>query len=135
MARISDTNAMIGGMNPALQSGVWHFCTCPPEQAAAMLAHALASMQEAEGLSLILPEAQAAAAGLMSENPMVMITLQVNSALDGVGLTAAVATALTQASIPCNVVAANHHDHIFVPVDKADSAVQTLLGLAAQARH
>ncbi len=130
MARVRETNAMISGMKPALQPGVWHFCTCAPDQAVDLVPHALATMHEAEGLSLILPEDQAATAGLISDMAMSMITLQVHSALDGVGLTAAVAQVLTLAGIACNVVAANHHDHVFVPVKDADTAVDVLRALA-----
>jgi hypothetical protein len=46
---------------------------------------------------------------------MACLTLRVHSALDGVGLTAAVASALAEIGIPCNMVAAFHHDHAFVP--------------------
>ena len=54
--------------------------------------------------------------------------LQVHSALDGVGLTAAVAGALAAAGIACNVIAAFHHDHLFVPAARAGAVL-----LAAQA--
>lgn len=43
-----------------------------------------------------------------------------------VGLTAAFATALGQAGISCNAVAGAYHDHIFVPVERADLAVAVL---------
>jgi hypothetical protein len=57
--------------------------------------------------------------------------LTVHSALDGVGLTAAVASALADAGIPCNMVAAFHHDHAFVPLDDAPRALAILQDLAA----
>ncbi|AUW47259.1 ACT domain-containing protein [Rhizobium leguminosarum] len=57
---------------------------------------------------------------------MRQITLNVNSALDGVGLTAGVAGCLAEAGIPCNMVAAYHHDHIFVPAGLADRASHLL---------
>ncbi|XXE67240.1 ACT domain-containing protein [Pseudomonas sp. R1-6] len=40
-----------------------------------------------------------------------IVTLTVHSALDAVGLTAAFATALGNAGISCNVIAAYYHDH------------------------
>ena len=52
-----------------------------------------------------------------------------NSALDGVGLTAAVSGALAAEAIPCNVVAAFHHDHIFVPSGMAERALAVLKAL------
>jgi len=54
------------------------------------------------------------------------ITLTVRSALTGVGLTAAFATALGNEGISANVFAAYYHDHIFVSVDDADRAMAAL---------
>ncbi len=58
------------------------------------------------------------------------ITLEVHSALEAVGLTAAVARVLTDAGIPSNVIAALHHGHLFAPVDRAGEALAALEGLA-----
>jgi len=52
--------------------------------------------------------------------------------LAAVGLTAAVARALADAGISCNVVAAAHHDHLFVPVDRAAEAIEALSRLQSQ---
>nr|WP_269151213.1 ACT domain-containing protein [Spelaeicoccus albus] len=59
------------------------------------------------------------------------ITLQVHSALDAVGLTAAVSTALATAEISCNVIAGNYHDHLLVPIDRLDDALGVLRELTA----
>jgi hypothetical protein len=76
---------------------------------------ALGWFREREGVSLILERSTAATLGFDVSLPVRRIVLQVHSALDGVGLTAAVSAALCAEAIPCNVVAAYHHDHIFVP--------------------
>ena len=60
------------------------------------------------------------------------ITLDVNSALDGVGLTAAVAQALAARGIAANVVAGFHHDHVFVPAAQGEAALAALEARAAQ---
>ena len=57
------------------------------------------------------------------------LTLDVESALDSVGLTAAVATALAAQRIPCNVLAGFHHDHLLVPESRADEAMAILRSL------
>lgn len=54
------------------------------------------------------------------------ITLTVHSALSGVGLTAAFATALGKEGLSANVVAAYYHDHIFVAVEDAERAMAAL---------
>lgn len=42
------------------------------------------------------------------------------------GLTAAVSAKLAAKGISANVIAAFYHDHIFVPVDKAELAIAAL---------
>ncbi|MCX7566336.1 ACT domain-containing protein [Sulfitobacter sp. F26169L] len=123
---VKDTRAMISGMAPLLDETVYHFCTAPEE----LLPQALASFREDEGLSLILSEDVAAEHGLQSALPMMRITFTVHSALDGVGLTAAVAGELARAGIACNMVAGAHHDHAFVPAQDAARAVALLSALA-----
>ena len=53
-----------------------------------------------------------------------------HSDLAAVGLTAAVATALADDGIACNVIAGFHHDHLFVRDRRADRAVAALEALA-----
>ena len=125
-APVKDRAAMISGMAPELNTTVWHFCTGPNADPTG----ALASFEEDEGTSLILPDALAEARGFDRSMPMARITLRVHSALDGVGLTAAVAGALADAGIPCNMVAAFHHDHAFVPWDVRHDALEILRSLA-----
>ena len=86
--------------------------------------------REAEGVSLILPAALSPP-GVQASSEMRMITLTVQSSLNGIGLTAAVSTALAGAGIPCNMVAAFHHDHVFVPAEMADRALAVLRSLSA----
>ncbi len=126
---VKETQAMIAGMAPLLDDAVYHFCVGPE----ALLSQAIAYFREDEGLSLILTDSVAQAHDLQSDLPMKRITLSVFSALDGVGLTAAVATVLAQAGIACNMVAGIHHDHAFVPAHKAEEAVALLKSLAESA--
>lgn len=128
---VQDRDAMIAGMQPDLYPHSYVFCTLPDTAAAGdLLRHALATFHEDEGLSLLLPLDIAAARGFPTDQPMRRITLQVYSSLSGVGLTAAVATALADAGIPCNMIAATCHDHAFVPADMADRALAILKDLS-----
>lgn len=121
---------MIAAMDPVLEPGAWVFAaTDDADRLAEASSHALGRFREDEGVTLILPTADAGRLGLDASAPMRRITLRVNSALDGVGLTAAVATALADAAIPCNMVAAYHHDHVFVPAADAERALAILVGL------
>ncbi|KPA22966.1 ACT domain protein [Shimia sp. SK013] len=118
---------MISGMNPELKNGLYVFTiTREKEVLERLLPEALCLYREAEGLSMILPVAVAAREGFDTDQPMRCITLNVYSALEGVGLTAAVATELAAHGIACNMVAAYHHDHAFVPAAQAENAVRIL---------
>ena len=119
---------MIACMQPTLVGGEFVFVTSSaavPE----LVQEAIAMFQEAEGTSLILPLLAAQAAGMSVDAPMRQITLKVHSSLEGVGLTAAISNALADANIACNVVAAYHHDHIFVPRGQAHQALGMLKAL------
>lgn len=127
---VKSAGGMISGMRPRLQPGAFVFVTMGAEDTRPeVIKDALATFQELEGLSLILPVARARAHGFDVALPMCCITLMVHSALDGVGLTAAVAGALAAHDIPCNMVAAYHHDHAFVPAQDGDKALDILLAL------
>jgi hypothetical protein len=87
------------------------------------------TVREEEGLTLVLERDEADRAGVGYEYVAARITLQVHSSLAAVGLTAAVAAALTEHDISCNVVAGFFHDHLFVPLDRADEALEALEAL------
>lgn len=86
----------------------------------------VASMREGEGLTLVLPEAQAKKRSFAVLWQARWITLTVNTELKAVGITAAFATALADNDIACNVIAGAYHDHLFVPVELADRAMAVL---------
>ena len=118
-APVTETAAMIAGMAPALDPRVWRFVVLAEEPPA----DAFAVIREAEGTTAIL-------AGAGEGPAFARITLMVHSALEGVGLTAAVSAALAGAGIACNVVAGYHHDHIFVPWERREEALDILRRLA-----
>lgn len=131
---VRETQAMLAGMKPRLTSGEFVFCTTRDQGLITRASpSALGSFREEEGTTLILARSDAKALGFDDSMPMRRIVLDVFSALDGLGLTAGVASALTAANIPCNMVAAYHHDHVFVPADRADEAVAVLNEVAAGA--
>lgn len=116
-------------MQPVLQPGTYVFATVellPP----ALAGHALMTFKEREGITIIVPVAIADDFHLSYNYVAAWITLQVHSALEAVGLTAAVAGALTGAGISCNVVAGFYHDHLFVAKEDGERAVKVLADLA-----
>jgi hypothetical protein len=84
------------------------------------------TVSEPEGLTLVLMRDDADEAGLAYDYVAGWITLRADTTLEQVGLTAAFSARLAEAGISCNVVAGFHHDHLFVPHDRADEAVALL---------
>jgi hypothetical protein len=116
-------------MRPQLNAGDYVFCTLDNADAVRGL-EVLGSFREAEGLTVIVEREAAQQAGLVFDYVAAWITLNVHSALQAVGLTAAFANALGKAGISCNVIAAYYHDHIFVSREDADRAMDVLWALS-----
>ena len=127
---IRDTDAMIAAMDPVMDPLFYAFTIDGEIPAAARL---FATIHEAEATTAILGfvEGEYPANG---DAPYRRIVLQVHSSLEGVGLTAAVSATLAEAGIACNVVAAFHHDHVFVPARRASDAMALLEGLQRRSR-
>ncbi len=129
----TDLRSLLKNLAPRLADGTFVFCSVP---GGAYGDHAalqpLGAFAEAEGLTLILSREQAVSAKLPFEGEFAMISLGVFSSLSAVGLTAAVSTALAEHGISANVVAAFHHDHVFVPVERADEALDVLFRAGAR---
>jgi len=128
---IADLAALLAGMQPELQPGTWAWCVLPPGTPAGDV-EAVATMREAEGLTVVVAEAAAHARGWPVAFRSAWITLRVHSDLAAVGLTAAFARALGDAGIACNVVAGVHHDHVFVPAERAGEALAALEALQSR---
>jgi hypothetical protein len=131
---VREGRAMLAGMTPVLKDGLFVFCITEQRDIAERArTYALSWFEEDEGISLILKLPDAERFGFDVQYPMARIVLKVFSALDGVGLTAGVSSALADAGVPCNMVAAYHHDNVFVPAAMAQQAMAVLLEVQAKA--
>ena len=86
----------------------------------------ICSFKESKGYSIIISKEEATSNNLPFYFISAWITLNIDSTLDSVGLTSSFSRELTKAGISCNVVAAYHHDHIYVPYKKRLEAVKIL---------
>ena len=89
-----------------------------------------AVIAEAEGTTAVVSITEAERRGWPVEFVAAWLTVSVHSSLDAVGLTAALANVLTDCGISCNVLAGYFHDHLLVPLDRADEAIAALEALA-----
>ena len=126
MTGITDLAKLLSSMAPKLYDEEYVFCTLTGQYGDFSTLEPISAFIEEEGLSLLIPMQKAKQADITFESSFKMITLSVHSSLEAVGLTAAVATKLTEYGISANVIAAYHHDHIMVQSDKANAAMAAL---------
>ena len=119
-------------MDPQVVPGIFVFATVSQIESVPDDVGVYSTVSEAEGLSVVIAYDDAHRFGLTEPVKLGWITLTVNSSLVGVGLTAAVSGVLAEHGIACNVIAGHHHDHLLVPVDEVDAAIQLLKTLADQ---
>ncbi len=126
---VSNLKAMLASMSPKLNDERVAYLSSKDVQA--VLAKLppesiIGTFREEEATTFIVELTAAENSGLEILFRGAWITLTVHSALSGVGLTAAFATALGKEGISANVVAAYYHDHIFVAVEDAERAMAAL---------
>lgn len=115
-------DTLLKTMQPQLADGKWVFRTSESGVDAATLETAILMFREPEGVTIISP-ATPSDEGLPT---WTMITLSIHSDLEAVGFLAAIATSLAAIGIPVNAVSAYYHDHIFVPHERRDDALECL---------
>ncbi|MCI5106792.1 MAG: ACT domain-containing protein [Pseudomonadales bacterium] len=127
MAGEVDLDKLLALLQPKLLPGEFVFCSVPSAPFSELdRLSPLACYFEEEGMSLILKKQIAQTHGIKHTSVFRCITLSVHSSLDAVGFTAAVANKLAANGIPANVVAAFYHDHVFVPEERAEQALEFL---------
>jgi hypothetical protein len=127
----TDLAAMLASLDVERRPGTFTFVT---GEWPTLVDAAHAAIDETEGRTLVVSVDAAEAAGAPVGFEAAWLTLTVHSALEAVGLTAAFSAALGDEGIPCNVLAGYHHDHLLVPVDRAEDAVRILRELGSSSR-
>lgn len=128
MSGETDITRLLGALDPRPDPREYGFARvagAPPEGL-----DWFALIREPGGLTIIAPAARLEEAGIAHTPGWACITLGVHSSLSAVGLTAAVAGALTQGGISANVVAGHDHDHVLVPWARRDEALALLIRLS-----
>ncbi len=124
-------DVLIESMQPVLHETVYVFATVGDSYDTSTV-EPIMQFREKEGLTLILARDSATKAGLQSEFPCRMITLNIHSSLDAVGFLARITTRLARLNMGVNPVSGYYHDHLFVPSDRAEDALSELLQMSTQ---
>ena len=115
---------LLNTMQPLLMDGKWVFRTSVNGFDVATLETAILMFREPEGVTIISPATQCECDEGLPR--WAMITLSIHSDLEAVGFLAAITTSLAAIGIPVNAVSAYYHDHIFVPYERRDDALECL---------
>lgn len=89
----------------------------------------LGTFQEKEGITIIATNEYLTQHELQPEVLFAKLTVEVETSLQLIGLTAVLATKLAEQNISANVIAGYFHDHIFVQYDARKKALEVLNSL------
>lgn len=128
----TNLNKLLKTLRPKLNAGEYVYCLVDDLQRVP-LQETLFFFREQEGHTIIVSRETAERYKLAYTYIASWITLTVHSSLEAVGLTAVFSKALADTGISCNVVAAYHHDHLFVSSSDATKALKVLEGLSQTA--
>ena len=124
--------ALLRDMKPAMQEGVFVFCTIAEDERIPAAIAPLLTFREPEGTTVVIRRKEAESTGLPYQFASRLITLSIHSSLDAVGFLAAITARLAEAGISVNAVSALYHDHLFVPDHRADEALRLLQNISAR---
>jgi hypothetical protein len=123
----SELDYLLKNMQPVLDEHRLVFCSLPPEKAEEYLSVCQGFYCEREGVTVIIDKHLADLEELPYELVFKRITLNVYSSLGAVGFLARITEVLAAQGFSVNVISAYHHDHLYIQVNQAQSALETLL--------
>jgi hypothetical protein len=122
----SNLTVQLKSMHPKLQSDMFVFLTVKDDFPADIQTRAVMVFREREGMTVVISENLAGELAPADHPRWAMVTLVVHSDLNAVGFLAAITQKLAKAGVAVKAVSAFHRDHLFVPWEKRDTAMNTL---------
>jgi uncharacterized protein len=122
----TNLSVLLKSIQPVLGEGEYVFCTVNQNLEELIKLNPICFFQEDEGMTLVLLRQSADKAVLSYNSVFRMITLSIHSSLEAVGFIAAIATKLSEHNISVNPISAYYHDHLFIPFDQANRAMELL---------
>ena len=124
---LSNLKDIIKNINPVILDGEYVYVSFEFDLIQKKDCHKIFSIiNEKEGVCAIIEKEYADRVNAKYDAVFSIITLQVYSSLNSVGLTEYVSSICHELNVPCNVIAGLHHDHILVPTNKAQDVVLKL---------
>lgn len=123
MSGETNLRELIKNIQPELVNEEFIFASMDEDKFRDKKLNPLCRFLENEGISLILRRVEADEKGIHYNSVFKMITLKVHSSLEAVGFLAKITGELAKHQISVNPVSAYYHDHLFIPISKAEEAL------------
>jgi len=131
LSAITDLQEILKNLKPTLFTEEYVFCTMVDFDFSQLKKlKSIGMFKEEEGFSIIVEKSIAVEHNLKFNGIFALITLSVKSSLKAVGLTALISNTLAKENISTNIVAAYHHDHVFIPTERAEEALKLIKNLS-----
>jgi hypothetical protein len=131
MSGYRELSYLLKNMKPAHVPGSYIFANITEDKLKNLGSTPLLVFREDEGITVIVSKEIANKFALHSESEWGLISMTVHSDLEAVGFLAKVTSVLAEAGITANTVSAFYHDHIFVPSDRVQDAIELLKNLSS----
>jgi len=129
MSGETNLQTLIASMRPSLHELPYVFCSIDQVAYNRLPFNPFGVFREQEGITVIATQQQANDNGLAFDMSWACITLEVHSSLSAIGFLAAITNRLARAGISVNAISAFYHDHLFVPWEKKQRAMEELVNL------
>jgi hypothetical protein len=132
--RMTEKNlaTLIRNMNPVLQKQSYVFCSLSKTEYQELKGECdpLCVFHESESTTMILEISLADKYKIGYQETWSQITCEIHSDLTAVGFLAAMCSVLAEKGIAVNAISAYHHDHLFVPSNRASEALVLLKAMS-----
>jgi len=123
----TDLAMLLKNMQPWCDRRAFVFCSIDESKYRQLQRVPMGIFREVEGITVILTQEDADSEALPYTDLWALITLTIHSSLTAVGFLAAITHKLATAKISVNAISAYYHDHLFVPWNDRDRAMNLLL--------
>jgi len=130
MSGETNLSTLLRSIQPILYPEEYVFCTINHQDSRYFSWDFICLFKEAEGLTIVLDRKNADTAKLSYSSVFAMITLSVHSSLEAVGFLAAITGKLAASGISVNPISGYYHDHLFVPIARAQEVMELLRGFS-----
>lgn len=127
-------NTLVATIQPRLHEEEYVFCTINREHLTALHSQPLFQFHEAEGLTVVLRQEDAARERIEGHFPSKMIQINASANAVAAGFFAVIATRLAAHGLAIQPVAAFHHQYLFVPSARAQECLHLLEDLEDEYR-